>query len=1087
MGSESPPTDTRMFLSVSQLNWPAGRPHARPVLISAEEIVDVDDGPSVVEVGSDSDNGQPSRLPSPDVQWTGETQHARIRDGDDSDDEIVITGSRTILPPDLVDEIRALQLAERVDLVELHYRQLMHSLSRELRRHDTLLRSLQDMQDQRDRLQYQAHELSAQLVLTSDSRRRRELTARIAQTNDLVSATERGVRDQEMQLGGSRRLLELLGTALRQIIQRFQTLDPQRYAQVTQPRALPQGYAPNVYTELSHDPMSEQLIKDLLENIKPDGARTTGVHPQALAVTLLPHQMVGLLWMVHMEEGKCKGGMLADDMGLGKTVQAIACIALSDEERQRIMREETGEQAKLERCKGKGDRATGDRATGAQAEGSSGTKRESGSPPEGKRRRTDLSNSTTPAESPVFACDEDSSRASPLSDSKPTTTLELSNTQLAKASPPDVQLKTCSDSDADSIEEIVEPEPKPPRLTHPGPTLVVAPVSLLRQWQAEFSAKLKRSHPRRTFLYTGASSRQVRLFLQLCRYDVVFVLYGTLASEMKRHFASELETLREEGTPHELPTMGSGGAEYCLPFYSPRLRFLRVVLDELQYIKNKNTHAAKLCALVDARFRWCLLGTPMQNSIDELYLSLRFLRIKPYNQEARFRSDLLVPLKSIERASSAARGRAMRRLQVLFLLILLRRTKDSEIDGQPILQLPAKTVNREDVEMGAVERQYYSQLELKTRLEAEELMDKSPSHSFLKTLVLLLRLRQACCHPFLVELGMRQQQWSAEARDWNKTYRSASEMDGGVVARIQERLAGNDEFICPRCCQPPDLEELLVFLTPCGHAVCSDCVLAVFEEGCADDLEEGERTASCLECHKTCRERGIVPFSMFLWVHVNHWPQRDIQREMERRGNNRGREFRDSAIDRLVVEHGGELPKLAKVELCVGLVESILAKEPREKVIVFSQFTLLFHLLQRELDARAIAHLRYDGSMTGEARDACVLQFYRDDSIQVMLLLLKAGNVGLTLTCANHVVIMDPFWNPFVEEQAMDRVHRIGQHKEVQVHRLLVPGTVEDRINTLQERKRELVRGALDEGEIRSVSRIDRAEMMYLLSGGTPP
>lgn len=101
-----------------------------------------------------------------------------------------------------------------------------------------------------------------------------------------------------------------------------------------------------------------------------------------------------------------------------------------------------------------------------------------------------------------------------------------------------------------------------------------------------------------------------------------------------------------------------------------------------------------------------------------------------------------------------------------------------------------------------------------------------------------------------------------------------------------------------------------------------------------------------------------------------------------------------------------------------------------------------------------------------------------------MLISLKAGNAGLNLVAASRVVILDPFWNPFIEMQAVDRAHRIGQQNPVEVHRILVEGTVEDRIITLQEQKRNLVESALDETAAKSVGRLDVQQLAFLFGGG---
>lgn len=173
----------------------------------------------------------------------------------------------------------------------------------------------------------------------------------------------------------------------------------------------------------------------------------------------------------------------------------------------------------------------------------------------------------------------------------------------------------------------------------------------------------------------------------------------------------------------------------------------------------------------------------------------------------------------------------------------------------------------------------------------------------------------------------------------------------------------------------------------------------------------------------------------------------------------------------------------AKVTECCRILQSI--QESGDKTIVFSQFTFLLDLLEipikYELD---INYCRYDGGMTRQQRDIAAQDFQDPTSrTKVMLVSLKAGNAGLNLTAANHVVIMDPFWNPYIENQAVDRAHRIGQQKPVQVHRLLVKETVEDRIIQLQEQKRQFVDAALDEGESKQLGRLSMQDLQYLFNG----
>jgi SNF2 family DNA or RNA helicase len=170
----------------------------------------------------------------------------------------------------------------------------------------------------------------------------------------------------------------------------------------------------------------------------------------------------------------------------------------------------------------------------------------------------------------------------------------------------------------------------------------------------------------------------------------------------------------------------------------------------------------------------------------------------------------------------------------------------------------------------------------------------------------------------------------------------------------------------------------------------------------------------------------------------------------------------------------------AKIKRTMALLEEIHENNPEEKVLIFSQFTSLLDLLEVPMLGDGQRYRRYDGSMTSIERNDAVMHFKENRHCRVMLVSLKAGNAGLNLNCASQVIIMDPFWNPYIEEQAIDRAHRIGQMNPVKVHRVLVPGTVEDRIVTLQDKKRDLISAALDENAGKNVARLGERELAFL-------
>ncbi len=167
-----------------------------------------------------------------------------------------------------------------------------------------------------------------------------------------------------------------------------------------------------------------------------------------------------------------------------------------------------------------------------------------------------------------------------------------------------------------------------------------------------------------------------------------------------------------------------------------------------------------------------------------------------------------------------------------------------------------------------------------------------------------------------------------------------------------------------------------------------------------------------------------------------------------------------------------------KFDTLAELLEPILAEG--HKVLLFSQFVQCLKLLRADLEARGVpCHL-----LTGATvrREAVVTAFSEDPRACVFLISLKAGGTGLNLTSASYVVLFDPWWNPAVEAQAIDRTHRIGQHRTVIAYRLLSLGTIEEKIWELQQRKAALARDILGEdGFARSLTRDD---LQYLLADG---
>lgn len=776
---------------------------------------------------------------------------------------------------------------------------------------------------------------------------------------------------------------------------------------------------------LTHDPTrTTQELKSLLENIRPDeelDPRYREGTPDAMVNALYEHQKLGLAWMKKMEEGSNKGGILADDMGLGKTIQALALMV--------------------------------------------------------SRRSQDPNRKTT---------------------------------------------------------------------------LIVAPVALMRQWDKEIRSKLKtgREYRLSTFIMHGA--KRSTTWEQLKTFDVVLTTFGTLATELKRKQGIDMA---KRVNPNWRPT----GKADRLPLLDDNCKWYRVIIDEAQCIKNKNTHAAIAASHLQALTRFCMTGTPMMNNVGELYSLIRFLRIKPYDVAERFNRDFSIPLKKGDSE------KAMRMLQALLKAILLRRTKKSTIDGKPILNLPERITQAQHADFSDDEREFYRAVETQTQLQFNKYLKAGTvGRNYSNILVLLLRLRQACCHPHLIkDFGQ-----SAGTTDltMEQMIGIAKELAPDVIARIQEQT-GTEELSgleCPICM---DTAENALIIIPCGHSTCSECFARITDPSQAianGDTDGARNDIKCPNCRGRIDLKKVINHEAFKRAHMPGFDlgiagpadddeteddseseaeddsdesdsldgfivnddaveedettdgseaeaeeyrkgktpfEKSIKSEKKKKKSKKGKGKAKATEDRpkktlaqLKKEgqrnqkaHRRYLNRLrkeyipsSKIDKTIELLRTTQEDKSGEKTIIFSQFTSLLDLLEVPIDAEGWKYKRYDGSMSATARDLAVTDFTEKEDCKIMLISLKAGNAGLNLVAASQVIIFDPFWNPYIEEQAIDRAHRIGQLRPVQVHRILVPDTVEDRILALQEQKRRLIEGALDEKASQNIARLGTRELAFL-------
>lgn len=163
------------------------------------------------------------------------------------------------------------------------------------------------------------------------------------------------------------------------------------------------------------------------------------------------------------------------------------------------------------------------------------------------------------------------------------------------------------------------------------------------------------------------------------------------------------------------------------------------------------------------------------------------------------------------------------------------------------------------------------------------------------------------------------------------------------------------------------------------------------------------------------------------------------------------------------------------------LMREITENMSNHKALVFSQFLGMLDLIRKELEKNNIPYVYFDGSTSGTEREKNIKEFQENPECKVFLISLKAGGVGLNLTAADYVYIVDPWWNPAVEQQAIDRTHRIGQTKNIFAKRMICKDTIEEKIMILQERKLGLAKDLISEDNA-FIKKLTVDDVAFLLS-----
>ncbi|WVQ82473.1 hypothetical protein IAT38_004602 [Cryptococcus sp. DSM 104549] len=542
-------------------------------------------------------------------------------------------------------------------------------------------------------------------------------------------------------------------------------------------------------------------------------------------------------------------------------------------------------------------------------------------------------------------------------------------------------------------------------------TLIVAPLAVMEQWASECKTKTK---PGVLKVTTHHGPSRTKTCKTLESYDVVITTFQTLSSEFGAYELKRQKRLDEgdsdEDDALETGRKKGGKKQKAAATALFDVKWLRIVVDEAQNIKNRNTKMAKAAVALRAKYRWCLTGTPIQNNVEELFSLFQFLRARPLDDWHVFR----------ERISSLVKDNrtklAMKRLHVVLKAIMLRRTKDAKIDGKAILNLPGRTVKVMACDFDVEERAFYDALEKQTEITFNKFVKSGGKFNQMSMLTLLLRLRQACVHPTLV----------------TKSISTDADAIGATASAGASRVSSSQNLVEAPKDDADDLADLLGGLGVAKGKTCQMCFIKL-QDPAADHCPAcAELAARQARRQSTASDNGLPPTS-------------------------------------------------AKIRMLLKLLSEVEERSGKtEKTIVFSQFTSFLDLVEPFLKHHKMRYVRFDGSMRADKREVALDAIKNDPAVRVILISFKAGSTGLNLTCCNNVILMDLWWNPALEDQAFDRAHRLGQKLDVNIFKLTIEETVEDRILALQNMKRELANAALSGQTGQGLMKLTMDDIMQL-------
>ena len=555
-------------------------------------------------------------------------------------------------------------------------------------------------------------------------------------------------------------------------------------------------------------------------------------------------------------------------------------------------------------------------------------------------------------------------------------------------------------------------------LTHSKATLLISPLSAVKNWEDQVHEHTKKGSFK-ICVYHGSNRTQNAW--ELAKSDIVITTYGTVASEISGRSA------KGSSSPMR------------------QIKWFRIILDEAHTIREGRAAQSQAIFSLSAARRWCLTGTPIQNRIDDLGALTKFLRLFPYDTPMRFNQHIRGPAQSGDAAFLMS-------LRVFIDSFTLRRLKDK-------VNLPKRQDLIEALEFSPDEKKLHEFFRERGRVQIEELAELSKKervsggiqHHVLRG---IMTLRLICAH----------------GRDLLK------EKDLEILKGISANDAIDlDDDERSTSIIEKDACETLQMMAEAGVDFCRKCDRKIFSESPQAEMDDGDGAPRChvLPCHDIICNDCFAPYQPWFDAHVANSLLACPFCRLQMSGEYvpiiaNGVEALDAIPDDIPdstatnkqqedTYHGPHTKTKALLRDIAEMKDESAAfvekGEPPLKCVVFSEFTSHLNLIQRALDDHGHTYVRIDGTMSLSKRRKVLDALANDDNATILLASIKAAGQGLNLTSASRAFIMEPMWNPAAEAQAVDRIYRIGQNREVTVKRYHMAESIELKILELQKKK----------------------------------